>query len=434
MLGVTATPNPVLVSNAILYSIDVTNSGLTVNDVFLTNAISGPVIFNGVTNNFGIVTTNSEGFVFFLNTLFGNQVARVSLNISPIQPGSFTNHITVAAFGRTSAHTNAINQVNPLSADLAVGMTNATSGVIAGGSTTIGLTVTNGGAGSAAGVVVTNTLPPSFGLLSVTPTNASTTFNNGVLIWTIGALTNGEIAQLLASVRPTNGGTFNLTASVGSSTMDSSTNNNTVTNSMAVDEVVSTNLVITAVTPQQFNPQTGLMEHVVTVRNDGTNAVPATRLFVIGLGTNRLYNAAGTNNIGTNSNIPYVQHNAALAVGASVPMRLEYHVRTRTPLTNLTYIAVGVTFTPPTVPTSTSPIITAKATVPSGFLIEFQSIPGRSYTILYADNMSFSNALAAQPVIVAPADRVQWIDSGPPKTISVPASVGSRFYRVMLNP
>jgi len=53
--------------------------------------------------------------------------------------------------------------------------------------------------------------------------------------------------------------------------------------------------------------------------------------------------------------------------------------------------------------------------------------------VLYADNSSFTNELAAQPAIVAPADRVQWIDDGPPKTVSPPASVSSRFYRVIQN-
>jgi len=71
---------------------------------------------------------------------------------------------------------------------------------------------------------------------------------------------------------------------------------------------------------------------------------------------------------------------------------------------------------------------------PNRFLIEFQSIPGASYTVLYRNNSILSNEIAAQPTIVAPADRVQWIDYGPPKTVGPPASVSSRFYRVIQNP
>ena len=73
--------------------------------------------------------------------------------------------------------------------------------------------------------------------------------------------------------------------------------------------------------------------------------------------------------------------------------------------------------------------------LPDGrLLIEFQSIPGRNYTILYADNPQMTNALAAQPVVIAPADRVQWLDGGPPGTVSAPTNVSSRFYSVLLNP
>jgi hypothetical protein len=75
--------------------------------------------------------------------------------------------------------------------------------------------------------------------------------------------------------------------------------------------------------------------------------------------------------------------------------------------------------------------ITLCTLVPQGLLIEFQSVPGQAYLILYSDNASFTNALMAQPTIVAPADRVQWIDDGPPKTISRLADCTNRFYKVV---
>ena len=60
-------------------------------------------------------------------------------------------------------------------------------------------------------------------------------------------------------------------------------------------------------------------------------------------------------------------------------------------------------------------------------------MPGNSYSVVYSDNVAFANALAAQPPIMAPADRVQWIDNGPPETLSRPAGTAARFYRVQLN-
>ncbi len=442
-LGVSATPNPVTLSSTLTYTVYVTNNTpFSWPNVYVTNRLSTNVIFTGQstfpTNNPPAFTNGNE-IVFPINEILpgANNFQEVSFTLVPQVSGPLTNQITALALGQpaTFVTTNHLTQVSAPTADLAITMTNVTAGVIAGGSTTIGLTVTNLGPNAAAGVIVTNTLPANFQLLSFTPTNALTSFTNGILAWTIGALTNNSSTQLLATVRPTLGGTSNLIATVTASTADPNPTNNTVTTSMTVEEILSTNATVTVQVVQQFNPQTGLMEEVVQVRNNDTIDFPAVRLFVIGLGTNRLYNASGTNNIGTNSNIPYVQHNATLAPGATVNLRLEYFSRTRTAISNLTYAAVGLTFTPTTVTNTVYPAITNVRLISGGLLLEFQSIPGRSYTILYGDDSSLTNARAAQPAIVAPADRVQWIDSGPPKTISVPpGGSNSRYYRVQLNP
>jgi hypothetical protein len=63
------------------------------------------------------------------------------------------------------------------------------------------------------------------------------------------------------------------------------------------------------------------------------------------------------------------------------------------------------------------------------FLIEFEAVPGRSYVVQYSSDMS--NWVEAVPPVVAAGTRVQWLDDGPPKTVSKPAQLGSRFYRVM---
>lgn len=437
-LGVSATPNPVQLNNPLTYTVYVTNiTPFPWPNVYVTNRFSTNVFFT-LQSSLPVsddAITNDYEIVFPVPTL-NVGVSQYSFILLPGTAGPLTNQITALSLGQaaTFVTTNFVTQVSAPAADLAITMTNVTSGVIAGGSTTIGLTVTNLGPNAAAGIVVTNTLPANFQLLSFTPTNALTSFTNGVLAWTIGALTNNSSTQLLATVRPTLGGTSNLIATVTASTADPNTTNNTVTTSMTVEEILSTNATVIVQVAQQFNPQTGLMEEIVRVQNTDTIDFPAVRLFVIGLGTNRLYNAAGTNNIGTNSNIPYVQHNATLAAGATMNLRLEYFSRTRTPISNLTYRAVGLTYTPTTVTNTLYPAITNVRSISGGLLLEFQSIPGRSYTILYGDDSSLTNARAAQPTIVAPADRVQWIDSGPPKTISPPASTTSRFYRVQLNP
>jgi len=67
-------------------------------------------------------------------------------------------------------------------------------------------------------------------------------------------------------------------------------------------------------------------------------------------------------------------------------------------------------------------------------LIEWPSTTNRTYTVVYSDNVLFLNAMIAPPAVVAPANRTQWIDYGPPTTTNVPANTGARFYRVYQNP
>jgi VCBS repeat-containing protein len=184
--------------------------------------------------------------------------------------------------------------------------------------------------------------------------------------------------------------------------------------------------------PTVLNPQTGLFEQNVTVTNIGATTVAAVRLSVVGLRTNvALYNATGTN-----AGLPYVQYNSPLNPGQNVKFVLEYYVPDRRPLTN-TFIVEEVL--PAATGTNSAVCVPIDKEfmdlrIPGGtrFVIEFTSIPGRTYTILYSGNLTTWNA--ATPAITANATKTQWYDDGPPKTDSPPLSVTNRFYRVLVAP
>jgi len=188
--------------------------------------------------------------------------------------------------------------------------------------------------------------------------------------------------------------------------------------------------VVTAVpiSDQTYNPQTGLMEQTIELTNISTNGVSSARVVVSGLG-HRLYNA-----VGTNHNSPFVVYSGALAPTGKVELILEYFIPSRTPVDNPTLTAYPITPLDLRV-TNGSPanITRSMLLAPGRLLIEFPSTPGQSYRILYGDAMN-SITNAAQPTIVAPADRVQWIDDGPPKTISRLTNGMMRFYRAIETP
>ena len=66
-------------------------------------------------------------------------------------------------------------------------------------------------------------------------------------------------------------------------------------------------------------------------------------------------------------------------------------------------------------------------------MIEWTSVPGRTYTIIYSDD-NMTNWRVVTPTVTANANRTQWYDDGPPKTESQLLSITSRFYRVIANP
>jgi hypothetical protein len=235
------------------------------------------------------------------------------------------------------------------------------------------------------------------------------------------------------TVQPTNSGLLTFSASVGAAGLqDSVPANNTARTNVDIGVGMAGLVIATNASSMRLNQQVGLMEQTVRLVNISTTQVASVRLTVSGL-TNWLYNAVGTNN----SN-PFVVYANTLNPNQTVDLVLEYFIPTRRPISvpDSSYTALGVPAFNLTASTGTNGAftITRAVLLSSGnVLVEFPSVQGASYSIIYSPDAAFSNALFAQPAITAPADRVQWIDDGPPKTASSPASATSRFYRVIKN-
>jgi len=433
-LSVTSSPNPVLITQTLTYTLNVTNqTPILLTDILVTNQFSDTVQFVSATNtSSGTVTTNANAVIFRITSLASGQPEFLTLVISPTAFGNLTNTVTVASLTTTNVTTNVITQVITGQADLGIVIAGPTQPVLVNDWVTHTLRVTNQGVDAATSVVVSNNLPAEVRLISVTPSNQVFTVTNSILLWTVGTLASGSFSQLNVTVQPTNSGVLAFSASVSAvNVLDTNTVNDAASTNVSVGLLVAGALVASNVTAMTFNPQTGLMEQSVRLVNVSTGKVDSARIIVTGL-TNRLYNA-----VGTNDGDPFVVYGATLETNQSVDLALEYFVPTRLPI--VVADSQLHPFGAPAVnlaPSGGAPFsITLVTNLPSGnILIEFVSTAGRSYTVRYADNSTFTNELAAQPSIVAPADRVQWIDDGPPKTVSRPASVTSRFYRVIQNP
>jgi uncharacterized repeat protein (TIGR01451 family) len=435
-LSATASADSILVNNPLTYTIDVTNlTGFDLVNTLVSNVLPASVQFQSATYSQGSYSTNGNGVLFGLGTFFSGQIAHLTVTVNPTAAGFITNTVTVTSITVTNtASTNVVVEVTNLliQADLGVIMTGPRQAVITNDLMSYGVTVTNAGPSSAPSVSLTNTLPTGVVLKGIFPTNQPYTLSASNLIFNLGTMANGGSTNLQFTVEPTNSGTLTFSASVGTSaSLDTNLVNNTASTNVPVINYLPGQLVAVTNSAQLYNPQNGLVEQSITVMNVGTNAVAAARVVVTGL-TNRLFNAVGTNN-----GNPFVVYGAGLAANQSVDLLLQFAARSYFPFTNGQLQAFAVPrpdWTPPPATTGTNVISRIVPLANGNMLIEWPSTQGRSYTVVYSDNVLFSNAMIAPPSIVAPANQTQWIDYGPPTTVSAPTNASARFYRVLRNP
>jgi len=431
-LRASAAPEPVGVGSNLVYSIVVTNLG--------PSAATGVVVSNQVPVNVNFVSatggaTPASGVLLVnLGALTNGAVTNVQVIVQPTSAGQLTNLFQVFANETDPVLTNnsatvvsTVTNGPPPPVDVALSLTAAPDPVAVGAPLTYSLTVTNNSLTTATGVIVTDTLPVNVTLFSLLPTEGSASNHAGVVTYTVGSLPNGIAATLAIVVIPNAAGSLTNVAVASSTQTDSQPTNNAVTNVTTAVTVPITNLVLTVLSPITLNPQTGLFEQKVEVSNGGPSTPSSVMVLISGLAANAtLYNATGITN-GT----PFVQSAAPLGIGSNVIFLLEFYVPTRVPPANLTYtVQAGPPVIPPVV-SGTILSISRAIVLPNGnVLVEFSAIPGQVYAIQYSSDMV--TWLTAVPAITAPANQVQWIDSGPPKTVSSPAQQGARYYRVIL--
>jgi uncharacterized repeat protein (TIGR01451 family) len=445
-LSVSNPPTPVSVNSTLTYTITVTNlAGFDVG-ALVTNTLSGPAQIAAAFPTLAIgfvLTSNATSAVFEIDSFSGSLIAQFEVVAQPSAAGFITNTVSIYPLSFVSTNivtTNVVNQVtnatSTAQADLAVGISGPAQAVITNDYMTYQVAVSNLGPDSASGVLLTNTYSAAVNLIDISPASVPFTITNELLLLDLGTINQGAATNVNLTVQPTNAGLLTLSAAVGATTPDPNTTNNAAAINILVTNYLSGQLAVSFVDPApHFDPQNGLMEQTIQLANVGTSAVASARVVVSGLtGTNWLFNGSGTNN-----GNPFAVYAATLNPTQNVNLLMQYLVPTGEPFDITTnqlpaYEVPSVVWTPPANP-GTPVQITRELQLPWGdILIEFQSILGRGYTVVYSDNDSFTNAMVAPPTIAAPGDRMQWIDYGPPATTSRPAGTNSRSYRVYLNP
>lgn len=181
-----------------------------------------------------------------------------------------------------------------------------------------------------------------------------------------------------------------------------------------------------------LNRQTGLYEQTITVTNTSAREIAGFDLTITGLPFfvwvyNGNYQDGGSQ-VGS---MYLVRSRQPLAPGETRTMVIEYLSYFR----NLTFFSPTATLelafdVEPPAPGGLADLEVDRCEVlpDKSLLIEFTAIPGRLYEIEYSDDATTWHVSPMQ--IRAGANRVQWIDRGPPRTHTPPSATKSRFYRV----
>ena len=184
---------------------------------------------------------------------------------------------------------------------------------------------------------------------------------------------------------------------------------------------------VEVIKPIVLNRQTGLFEQTIRVMNVGVKPIKGIRVLAESLASGvRLFNAAGAAD-----GLPYVESDLTLVPSTSIDFHLEYYAPSRepfeSPILHSEFIAAETVFRP----AGRIERIERQMFLPKHeFMIEFGSLPAQEYYVQYSEDfLVWSTAL---PVVKGTGSKIQWIDSGAPKTRGEPQKI--RFYRVVRSP
>ena len=169
-----------------------------------------------------------------------------------------------------------------------------------------------------------------------------------------------------------------------------------------------------------------MFEQTIQACNTGSNAVAAAHVILKGLPSDvTVYNRNGHSTNGR----PFIHYSLPMAVGDCIDLVIEYFRASRQPFRSPVFLPkAGEPLFGAVAVETRQAVLRAVAVGPGRTLVEFTAIPGRRYAVQYSDDAKRTWKIA-QPPVIATANRVLWLDEGPPKTESKP-TVG-RTYRVL---
>ena len=243
-MSITDSSDPVIAGNNFTYTLTITNNGPNnATNVTVTDALPPGVSLISATVSQGTGCSGTSTIICNLGSIANGNRATVIIvvTVNSSTTGVLTTSATVSANendpapGNNSAtETTLVNSV----ADLTLTKTDSADPIVAGGSLTYTLTISNIGPSDATGVTLTDTLPISTMFVSASP---GCTQSGGTIICGLGNLTAGSSRQITVrvTVNPAvaDGIVINNTATVSGAEADAIPGNNTATEPTTINKV-----------------------------------------------------------------------------------------------------------------------------------------------------------------------------------------------------
>jgi len=278
-LGMVGKPEPTVVGNTLTYLIGVTNHGpSSAGNVVVTHLLPNGVIFVSAVSSQGTCSQAGGLVTCNLGTLTYGGQATITVVTTPVITGalSSTASATSNQLDPDPSNNSAtfVSHVNPVAADLVVGLAAAPSPLVLGNPLTYTISVTNNGPSAATGVNVTNILPAGAAVVSATVSQGSITAGGG--LWTIGALASGARVTATIVVMPAAEGTITATATVAGNQLDPLVANNVA----AVSTVVGPAADLAITIGDSPDPAVVLsnVTYLVSVTNRGPSAATGVQM------------------------------------------------------------------------------------------------------------------------------------------------------------
>jgi len=273
-------PDPVLVGQELTYTVGVQNNGPSAAPgVSLSDTLPAGVTFTSATPSQGTCSQSAGTVTCPLGTIANGASASVQIKVTPTTTGSITNQASVSSAVSDPVPANntasAATTVDPV-ADLSITKSDSPDPVSSGQELTYTIAVNNAGPSSAAGAVVTDTLPSGVTFTSATPTQGSCSQSAGTVTCPLGTIASGGSAGVTIKVTPSSGSSITNQATVSATTADPVLVNNSASATTTVDPVADLSLT------KGDSPDPVLSGHQLTynltVGNGGPASAPSVSL------------------------------------------------------------------------------------------------------------------------------------------------------------